>query len=338
MRNDSMSDSVKLKDIADALQVSIVTVSNALSGKRGVSEEVRTKIIEKAEQMGYSRTKYKKDSESGLKIGVIVPEKYLHVGISFYWAMYQMVAYRASKKQSFTVFEMLPTEEEKKGELPKILYENSIDGLIIIGWVERSYVQKLVALSNVPVVLLDFYVEGSACDAVMSNNYIGMYKMTRYLIERGHKKIAFVGTIEANENIMDRYFGYRKAMEEASLPLEKKWLIKDRDAETGDMEVELPDELPTAFVCNCDLAAGLLYDKLQKAGYSIPKDVSIVGYDNYLFAHPFAEQITTYNVDMEQMAKAAVKILIKKIKGSDRHQGIKYIDSSIVERNSVRRI
>ena len=80
------------------------------------------------------------------------------------------------------------------------------------------------------------------------------------------------------------------------------------------------------------------YDKLQKAGYSIPKDVSIVGYDNYLFAHPFAEQITTYNVDMEQMAKAAVKILIKKIKGSDRHQGIKYIDSSIVERNSVRRI
>ena len=233
---------------------------------------------------------------------------------------------------------MLPTEEEKKGELPKILYENSIDGLIIIGWVERSYVQKLVALSNVPVVLLDFYVEGIACDAVMSNNYIGMYKMTRYLIERGHKKIAFVGTIEANENIMDRYFGYRKAMEEASLPLEKKWLIKDRDAETGDMEVELPDELPTAFVCNCDLAAGLLYDKLQKAGYSIPKDVSIVGYDNYLFAHPFAEQITTYNVDMEQMAKAAVKILIKKIKGSDRHQGIKYIDSSIVERNSVRRI
>ena len=57
MRNDSMSDSVKLKDIADALQVSIVTVSNALSGKRGVSEEVRTKIIEKAEQMGYSRGK-----------------------------------------------------------------------------------------------------------------------------------------------------------------------------------------------------------------------------------------------------------------------------------------
>lgn len=335
---DAMAGVVKLRDIADALQVSIVTVSNALSGKKGVSEAVRTMIVEKADELGYDRSKYRKVPGAGIKIGVVVSDKYLDVGASFYWAMYQQVVYMASKRQSFTMFEVLETEAEKGRELPNLLREDSVDGLIVIGWVERDYIRKMVAAAKVPVVLLDFYVKDILCDAVMSNNYIGMYKMTRYLIERGHRKIAFAGSVRANENIMDRYFGYRKGMEEFGLSLREDWVLEDRDVEFGSMQLKLPKEMPTAFVCNCDLTASILYDKLLKAGYRVPEDVSIVGYDNYLFGHPFADMITTYNVDMEQMAKTAVKILIKKIRGNDRHQGVRYIDSSIVERKSVRTV
>ena len=62
----------------------------------------------------------------------------------------------------------------------------------------------------------------------MSGNYIGMYKMTHYLLEKGHRDIAFVGSVYANENIMDRYYGYRKGLEEAGIPFRKEWVLEDR--------------------------------------------------------------------------------------------------------------
>ena len=121
--------------------------------------------------------------------------------------MYQHVVYEASKLQSVTMLEIVTFEAEKKEELPKLMRERAISGLIIIGWMSKSYVEKIVGAAGVPIVLLDFQMKGIRCDAVMSSNYVGMYKMTRYLLDRGHKEIAFVGSIRANENIMDRYYG-----------------------------------------------------------------------------------------------------------------------------------
>lgn len=331
-----MTETVKLKDIAEKLQVSVVTVSNALSGKKGVSDAVRGEVMKTAREMGYNITKYEKKETDGVKIGVIVSEKYLEVGISFYWAMYQQVAYAASKKHSFTMFEILEKHIKGRRELPKVLREDSIDGLLVIGRMEPQYVERILAASKVPVVLLDFYQEGLPCDAVMSNNYIGMYKATRYLLERGHRDVAFVGSVKATDNIMERYCGFRKALEEWGLPIREEWKIEDRDIESGDIHIELPENMPTAFVCNSDFTAGHLYDLLREYGYRVPEDISIVAYDNYLYGHPFANELTTYNVDMEKMAKAAVHILLKKIKRKDVHQGVRWIDSEIIERNSVK--
>ena len=108
---------IKLKDIARALHVSSVTVSNALSGKKGVSEDVRELIYQTAKEMGYDLSRYEKTGRVS-RIGVIVPKKYLEVGSSFYWAMYQMVACAASKKQGVTVLEVLEAADEKRGMIP----------------------------------------------------------------------------------------------------------------------------------------------------------------------------------------------------------------------------
>ena len=157
--------------------------------------------------------------------------------------------------------------------------------------ISSHYVEKSGKKSEIPIVLLDFQIKGLKCDAVMSGNYIGMYKMTHYLLEKGHRDIAFVGSVYANENIMDRYYGYRKGLEEAGIPFRKEWVLEDRDLIVGDMRVELPDNMPTAFVCNSDLSAGYLYDALTEKGFRIPEDISIVGYDNYLFGHSFADRL-----------------------------------------------
>lgn len=328
---------VKMKDIAAAVGVSVVTVSNALSGKKGVSEDVRQLVEETAREMGYDLKKSEKQSQ-GTVIGVIASEKYITVGNSFYWALYQRVVYEASKQQSVTMLEIITLDAEKKEELPKLMKEKAISGLMIIGWMSRSYVEKLVAATGVPIVLLDFQMKGIRCDAVMSSNYVGMYKMTRYLLERGHRDIAFVGSIEANENILDRYFGYKKALMEAGIRVWEDWVLKDRDLGGGQHRVEIPKHMPTAFVCNSDWAAGTLYEQLTGSGLRVPEDVSIVGYDNYLYGSNFAEKLTTYNVDMKQMAHQAVKLLQGKIKGDDKYWGTRYIDSVVIERESVRNL
>lgn len=326
---------VKLKDIAERLGVSTVTVSNALSGRKGVSEEVRVKVIETAKEMGYHLEKYDRKRQ-GVTIGVIVAEKYLERGVSFYWNMYQEVACAASKVQSFTMLETLSQETEEKGILPQIIYERNIDGLIVIGWMNENYIRKLIQETMFPIVQLDFAAHNIPCDAVVSANFIGMYKITRYLIEKGHREIAFVGSIHANENIMDRYYGYRKALEERKIPVKKEWRIEDRDLKTGKVSVALPSSMPTAFACNSDLTASRVYDALVKKGYRIPEDISIAAYDNYLFGHEFAKELTTYNVDMKRMAENAVKLLIGKINGVEKHFGTRYIDSVIIERSSVK--
>ena len=328
---------VKLKDIAERLGVSTVTVSNALSGRKGVSEEVRVKVVETAKEMGYHLEKYDRKRQ-GVTIGVIVAEKYLERGVSFYWNMYQEVACAASKVQSFTMLETLSQETEEKGILPQIIYERNIDGLIVIGWMNENYIRKLIQETMFPIVQLDFAAHNIPCDAVVSANFIGMYKITRYLIEEGHREIAFVGSIHANENLMDRYYGYRKALEERKIPVKKEWRIEDRDLKTGKVSVALPSSMPTAFACNSDLTASRVYDALVKKGYRIPEDISIAAYDNYLFGHEFAKELTTYNVDMKRMAENAVKLLIGKINGVEKHFGTRYIDSVIIERSSVKHL
>lgn len=330
-----MAGSVRLKDIAEKMGVSIVTVSNALSGKKGVSEEMRRKITETAKEMGYD---FKRKSEAGSKIGVVVSEKYLEVGASFYWEMYQQIVYAASKKNNFTLFEILEKEITPDSRPPKLLLENNVDGLIVIGWMDEYYMERLYGLARMPIVLLDFHGKQMERDAVLSKSYLGMYYMTRYLMEKGHRDIGFIGSVSATESIMDRYFGFRKAMEEGNVPIRPEWVLEDRDLITGDIHIILPEKLPTAFVCNCDNTAGRLYHILQERGLHVPEDISVVGYDNYLYGNDFLERLTTYAVDVRKMAKTAVDILLKKIQGKEGQRGIRYIGGRVIERESVRQI
>ena len=326
---------IKLKDIAEIVGVSTVTVSNALSGKKGDSQEVRERIESVAREMGYDFSRYEK-KETGARIGVVASHHYVEIGNSFYWAMYQQVVYAASKNHSVTMLEILDMEIQNTKELPKLLKEKAVDGLIVIGWMFEPYIRYLVKISEVPVVLLDFRVRGSRCDTVMSGNFVGMYKVTRYLLEKGHRDIAFVGSILANENLMDRYYGYKKALLEAGIRERKEWILEDRDLITGQKRFELPELMPTAFACSGDLTAQWVYEALKEKGYRIPQDISLIGYDNYLPWHHLSQELTSYNVDMKRMAAMAVKRLLSKIRGGERYYGTRYIDSYIVERSSVK--
>lgn len=89
-----------------------------------------------------------------------------------------------------------------------------------------------------------------------------------------------------------------------------EWILEDRD-ERGQIEIHLPEQMPEAFVCNCDLTAGLLMLELEKRGISVPEDVSIVGFDNYLYPGFPDLKITSYEINTKAMVKVALEKALK---------------------------
>ena len=338
-----MAKSVKLADIAKIMNVSTVTVSKALSDQKGVSEEMREKIKKLAQEMGYRSPSAMKLSQArkSYNIGIIISERYFDQYESFYWQMYQQVATRAVSKECFSMFEILSLETEYQHELPKLLQEDKVDGLIIIGSLKESYLKLIEESIHVPMVCLDFYDRKHQCDAVITDNYYGMYKMTNYLFEMGHEDIAYVGTLLSTSSITDRYFGYSKALLEHGKKVREDWIIEDRDVDSGkredDFVFKLPKEMPTAFVCNCDLTAGLLINALREKGYRVPEDISVTGFDNYIHPSVCDIGITTYEIDIKEMARKTINNLIKKMAGEHYKQGVSIVEGRLVFKESVRK-
>ena len=118
-------------------------------------------------------------------------------------------------------------------------------------------------------------------------------------------------------------------------------MVDDRDSE-GVMDIEkefvLPKDMPSAFFCNSDLAASMLYQKLVREGYDVPADISIVGFDNYLADQFAGIGLTTYEIDTKEMAKRVVHIIIHKLLHARYSTGTFVIPGKFIERESVRRI
>ena len=195
--------------------------------------------------------------------------------------------------------------------------------------------------ADIPVFFLDFQDRNGQHDAVVSNSYFGMYVMTNYLFDMGHRDIAFVGNVLSTDSITDRYFGYVKSLYEHGIEVVKDWVLNDRNSDTGrsdeGFELRLPDKMPTAFVCNNDAAAAMLVQKLERKGYRVPEDISVVGYDNYQPPGLCDVRITSYEVDMHEMAKRTIKNMIRKISGESYKQGVYIVNGRIVCKDSVAR-
>ncbi len=333
-----------MSDIAKVMGVSTVTVSKALSDQKGVSEELRVKIKEKAQEMGYKTTsvRYRERSGNGRSytFGVIVSDRFLAKYESFYWNLYQEVATAAVQKGCFTMLEVLKAEDEDRLVMPRLLGERKTEGLIVIGRLQESYMDRLMEQVDIPFILLDFTDRNGVYDAVISNSFMGMYRMTNYLFDMGHREIGFVGNVFFTGSITDRFFGYLKSLAEHGVELDRGWVLQDRNQETGRSDVgftwKLPEKMPTAFVCNNDVAAAALVEHLQQEGYRVPQDISVVGYDNYQPPGLCGVEITTYEVDMPRMAEQTVENLVSKLSGESYKQGVTIVDGKIIYKESVK--
>lgn len=331
---------VRLENIAKEVGVSIVTVSNALKGKRGVSDKLRKKIQDTAVSMGYKIPATENKKKELYNISVVVAERYVKDFPSFYMDIYRRVAQEVNKRGSISVLEVVNEEKERMKHGFSGFLSEEMAGIIIIGEMDRNYIASVKDKYHVPIVCIDYYDIFPDMDYIVCDSYGGMEQMTDLLFDAGCKKLMFVGTPMATGNIMDRYLGFCKAFEKRGIETSQDDIIYDRLSDGYDykLRIELPDKLPDAFVCNCDKSANILIRKLAERGVKIPQDVSVVGFDHHYSSASDGLELTTYENDEKIIAQISVNALLKRIRGQKNPSGIRFVEGKIIYGNTVAHI
>lgn len=329
-----MDREVTMRDVAEALGISTVSVSKALAGKKGVSEETRQRIEKKAEEMGYFRAG-KAALSDGMRgnIGVLVADRFF-TECTFYASMYGHLLRKIAGQGYVGILEIVDEAAERECRVPYFIRGSKVSGIVIMGELPADYVRMIEGL-GIPCILLDFYSD-SQSDSVISDGLYGGYALTRYLIELGHRRIGFIGSRLETSSIMDRFLGYYKALLQAGIPMREEWVLEDRESRGLLLDdYDFPEEMPTAFVCNCDEVASRAMERLHDRGYRVPEDISMVGFDDFRFATLSRPQLTTFHVDIERMSEVAINQLVRKLRGKRYDPGRMTIGGSVVLRNSA---
>lgn len=324
-----------MSSIAKALGVSTVTVSRALSGKEGVSGDLGERIRRKAKKMGYQYSRMPQNTPAGRRknIGILIGEKYLGE-TAYYWLFFLKLLSLLKERNYMGVLEVVTAGEELSLAPPGFIRENKVDGVILLGQLAEEYL-KMVHRKAASCVFLDFYSNIEGCDCIVSNNFMSSYSLTRLLIGKGHRKIAFIGSSPTTTSIVDRYMGFCKAMMEEGLPYDEG--IPDRDSKGyGYGEINLQLTKYTAYVCNNNQLAGDVIRQIQRNSMKIPEDISIAGFDNADTAITNGVSVTSVEANIDVMCEAAVNTIIKHIENEDYiPHGNLYIDAKIIEKQSI---
>lgn len=334
-----MGKAVRLSDIAKRAGVSTVTVSKALSGQRGVSSEKRTLIEHLAREMGYQKTVPSAGQKKGYTIGVVVADRFLNTSQSFYWAYYQELSRCASERGNLPVLKIVTAEEEDKKDVSCVTGCRQIRGFILVGTFRDGYRKALTEAAGVPCVFLDS--AGPGC-SIVTDNLRMAFDMTNYLFSLGHSRIGFVGTRTLTDAADDRYLGYLKSLIEHGISPDPSLILDDRDRSSGMIVPDNfrfePGNMPTAYVCSSGISASVLCDRLGREGYSVPGDISVAGFEDFLPEQVAGTRLTGCRVNIEEIAQRAVSSLVKQIEGAYVQPFVLQIPGTIVLKGSVRKV
>lgn len=331
---------VSMQMIADDLHISKNAVSLALSGKKGVSDEVRDAVIRRAQELGYGLKGYPSIQNSNIL--VLIPDRVMgyedNEHFHFYHDLLWGVEAAVRKKGCNAVIAKIDSEMEQQGVLPGI-FDIPHAGVIMFGIMEHDYAQKVWAL-DAPLVMLDSYYRDLPCAVAASANLEGAYEAVRHLLNMGHTRIGFIGSSNLTTSQEDRWFGYVKALGEQGLfPAEADYLrisagLQFTREEIAGYLARLEGNLPTAFFCGNDRIALQLYEQLIEMGYRIPQQMSIVGFDDIKLSAAADPALTTMRVDKAGMAKAAVELLLSKA-GTGRSRIVAALMPELIVRGST---
>ena len=305
---------VTMADIADKLGISKNSVSIALSGKKGISDALRAKIIETAHQMKYGMLPAQ---TKGKYIITIIPE-YLRNDAFFYVEVLSAIEQESHQRGCIAVHHNVTKEAEETLTMPQYPADMQIAGLLVIGVLTEDYISALCEGFVLPILSVDIEYHRPLIGYVGTANITGGTRAVEYLISQKHREIGFVGSIYAAQSVYERWCGFRHALMQHDLEYREEYSITGQPSspqlfDTSEMLDPWLDRIskyPTAWFCSGDRVAVSMINCLTKRGISVPDEISIMGYDNLVLSEMFYPRLTTMNVDRKRMGQLAVRYLL----------------------------
>lgn len=331
-----------IKDIADQANVAKSTVSRVLNNSGYVKEETRMKIEKVINESKYvpSATARNLSKQESNIIGLIIPE----LSNTFYMEIIEGISEVVEKNNLILV--LCNTDNDLLKEQRALA---AINGLRVKGLIfapaadyaspaEARKIRQWLNELNVPIIMLDRWVENSQWDGVYFDNPGGAYKATEALIKAGHKKI---GTITGNLNISigrERFKGFQLAMEDYEIPISPQYVYQ------GDFTTAKAYELTKKMIASGDLPEALFISNnltaigflkgIYEAGMELGRDICCVGFDNVAFLDIMDINYSYVDRDTKNMGFVTAKNLLEIIKNpvAERHEHI--IQARLVLRGS----
>lgn len=336
---------VKMIDVANHAGVSIKTVSRVVNNEPTVQDEFRVKVLHSIAHLGYvpstsartlrSNRSYQINFISDSSRNTFANRVLFGALRTCHDAGYQLVLDLIEPHQQ-------NDQEFTDNWIAKQTLRNKPEGVIVFPplSLNKRFVRKLIE-ANIPVVSVGSTSVHDQQGSVTINDREAAKEMTNYLIRRGHRRIGFVLGAKDQSATKARLKGYKAALLEKGIPLDKGLLFKgDFNFESGLAAGEallLKSDRPTAiFSSNDEMAAGVIFSA-QKLGIAIPIDLSVVGFDDNAFAGCLWPRLTTIRQPLEEFGITAMQILSNFRGGVDNIDAVidKCLDYQFIERNSV---
>ena len=309
------SNRITLKDIAIACGYSANTVSRALRDDRRLSDATRSLIRETADRMGYIPNTMASSLRSGRSRMIAVIVNDLHN--QHYCDLINRMD-RELRAQGYTLMILcMQLEDELAEKLIHTAISLSVDGILYFpSFGQRHYIEYMTA-NRMPFVLLDRRVSELDADTVRCDDELGGYLAGQHLARLGHRHFLFLSGVDLSSSQIDRLNGFRSAMREYEIPENAVRVIPGRRVEDALAQNRLADLIfpasYTAIVSFRDEVAYPVINALRAHGLSIPKDVSLISFDNLCAENPALPPVTSIYSAQENIAELGVRMLLERI-------------------------
>ena len=329
---------VTIKDVAKAVGVSPSTVSRALHNNRRISQEVRDRVQKAAEEMNFHPNQMARSlvSRQTRIVGIVFPGGATkNMGNPFFPLVLQGLGAAAGARH-YNLLLATGSEELTSIEAGKQLVDGGyVSGLILLA-AEDVPAERL----SVPVVLVGRPPHECIRLSVDNNNVEAGYQAARYLLDRGHRRLMFLGYDRQFIVTVDRLTGFEKALKEARLPLPKEWLVPGRYLESSIDKARLeaifrgPDR-PTGVVCIDDALAIGLCGFLKRLGLNAPQDVSLISFNNTDAGRYHIPSLTSFDVDAYHLGMRAMELMLDVLGDCAQEPAAIEVPFTLIERDSV---
>jgi DNA-binding LacI/PurR family transcriptional regulator len=300
-----------IRTVAAVAKVSIATVSRTINGSPLVSERLSKRVWQAIKQLNYFPNTHARTLVSGRSrlLGIIVE----NITNPFFPELIQSFEQIAVAHG----YEILVSSSNSDPALlttcVRRMLERKVEGVAVMTFGEEESVLDQLTHRNVPIVLAEFKLDDPKASTILLDYSTGMRAAVNHLAELGHKHIAFLAGPHSLHSALTRENDFRTAMQQAGLPIEKRYVIECDHTLKGGMagfeKLWAFESRPTAVICSNDLTAiGVLRAAYAKR-LRLPEDLSVIGLDDIAFTEFTLPPLTTIRLSRIELARAAFEAL-----------------------------